>query len=233
MTTSLQNKLEDSVLRWGGISGIAGSLTLMIVFVIVGVFVGADPVELDAWVTRFPDIRLARVFENGLYLLSLIFWIPTYLALYPLLQRHAPAPALFGTALGIIGLVIMATGALPHIATIPLSDIYHASGATPADQASIALLWQATWGVFDAILIAGLIFVPLSFLCLGLGMLSDKTFGRGYGWLSIILGILGVLAICVSLVDPASPLAAIIVFGLIIFHIAMGRKLIGVAASQT
>lgn len=33
---------EASVLRWGSLSGILGSIVLLAVFVIVGVFVGAD-----------------------------------------------------------------------------------------------------------------------------------------------------------------------------------------------
>lgn len=224
--------LDNDVLRWGGISAIVGGIVFIGVFFIVGFFVGADPVELDDWVTRFPDIRMARVFENGLYLLSLLLWIPSYLAIYRALRKQASAAALFGSALGIIGLVIMASGALPHIATIPLSDLYHSSEATLADRESIALMWQATWGVFDALLIAGLVFIPFSFLWLGIGLLNSETFGKAYGWLSIILGIAGVLAVCISLVNPASPSAAIIVFGLIIFHITIGRKLISLSASQ-
>ena len=34
---------EKSVLRWGGLAGIAGGILLVAVFVIVGVFVGPDP----------------------------------------------------------------------------------------------------------------------------------------------------------------------------------------------
>jgi len=233
LTEVLKYTQENNLLKWGGISGIAGSTIFIIVFIIVGVFVGADPIELDDWVTRFPEILTARVFENGLYLLSLILWIPTYLAIFHVLNKKALAPALFGTALGIIGLVIMATGALPHIATIPLSDIYHASGATPADRASIALMWQATWGVFDAILIAGLMFTPLAFLCLGASMANHDMFSKRASWLTVILGVAGLGAIGISLVNPASPSAAIVVFGLIIFHAAMSMKLIRISASNS
>ena len=46
---------EKSVLRWGGLAGILGSILFILVFVIVAVFVG-DP----GGVERFPEIRTAR-----------------------------------------------------------------------------------------------------------------------------------------------------------------------------
>lgn len=219
-------KQDPSILRMGGMVGILGSIIFIIVFIIVGVFVGADPTELEAFVTRFPDIRIARIFENSLYLLVLIIWIPAFLSLHHALKSKQAAPALFGTSLGVAGLVIMAAGALPHIATSPLSDLYHASNATAEDQAAIALMWQATWGIFDAILIAGLACMPFALISYGIGMLRHPDFSSVHSGLSMVLGVLGLGAIGVSMVNPESPSAAIIVFGLIIFHFVMGWKLL-------
>ena len=44
------------------------------------------------------------------------------------------------------------------------SDLYHAPGVTPADQAALALMWQATWGIFNAILYVGFFVVPIGIL---------------------------------------------------------------------
>jgi hypothetical protein len=110
---------EQSVLRWGGLSGILGGLIFILVFVIVIVFVGPDPAEPEGEVMRFPDIRAARTVEDSLYLVVLILWVLHFLALYRALRRTSLAPALFGSVLGIVGLGMLAAGALPHVASAP------------------------------------------------------------------------------------------------------------------
>ena len=216
----LQKTGEDkSVLQWGGLAGILGSIIFILVFVIVAVFVG-DPGGIE----RFPDIRAARTIENSLYLVTLILWVPHFLALYRALRGTSLAPALFGSVLGILGLGVLAAGALPHVATVPLSDLYQGSGATPADQAALILIWQATWGIFDALLFTGLAIVAAGLLALGVAMLGNPAFGKGFGWLSVILGGFGIVAAVVVLVDPASPIAVVGIFALIIFHLVLGWK---------
>ncbi|MGF1505653.1 MAG: DUF4386 family protein [Anaerolineae bacterium] len=220
----IDEQQEKRVLQWGGLAGMLGSIIFIFVFVIVGVFVGSDPVELAGWVERFPDIRAARTAENSLYLLVLIVWVPHFLALYIALRKTSLAPALFGTVLSILGLVVLAAGALPHAATVPLADLYHAPGATAADQAALTLMWQATWGIFDALLIVGLVFLPIGLTLLGVAMLESPAFGRGFGWMTVIIGVFGIAAAVVLLIVIDSPIAAISVFGLIIFHLVVGRK---------
>ena len=92
--------MEKSVLRWGGLAGILGGIILILVFIIVAVFVGPDPADLEGFVMRFPDIRAARTVENGLFLVVLILWITLFLALYRALRGTSLAPALFGSGLG-------------------------------------------------------------------------------------------------------------------------------------
>ena len=148
---------EQSVLRWGGLAGIVGGILLVAVFVIVGVFVGPDPAEPEALVMRFPDVRAAYIVEEVMYLGVLALWAIHFLALYRALRGTSLAPALFGSALGLMGLGVLAAGALPQVARTPISDLYHAPGATPEDQATLVLLWQATQGVFDALLVVGVL----------------------------------------------------------------------------
>jgi hypothetical protein len=215
---------EKSVLRWGGLAGILGSIIFILVFVIVIVFVGEDPAELAGWVERFPDIRAARTAENGGYLLVLILWVPHFLALYVALRQTSLAPALFGSGLGILGLAVLAAGALPHVATAPLSDLYHGPGVTPADQAALALMWQASWGIFDALLFAGLAIVAVGITALGVAMLGTPAFGKGVGWFSVVIGVLGLAAGVVLLIDPGSLIAVVNVLSLIVFHLVLGWK---------
>jgi uncharacterized protein DUF4386 len=226
MMNDLQTMEEEkSVLRWGGLAGVLGGVLFILVFAVVIVFVGpdlsADPEEL---VKRFPDIRAARTVENGLYLVVLILWVAHFLALYRALRETRRAAALFGSVLGIVGLGVLAAGALPHVATTPISDLYHAPGATPEDQTTLVLLWQATQGIFDALLFVGLVFLPVGLIALGGAMFGTPAFGRGFGGVSVVLGVIGVAAATVVLIDPLSPIAAVGVFVLIIFNLVLGWK---------
>ncbi len=215
---------ERTVLRWGGLAGILGGIVFILVFIIVAAFVGMDTLQPEEWIVRFPDIRAARTVENSLYLVVLILWVPHYLTLYRALRGTSLAPALFGSTLGILGLVMLIAGALPHVATAPLSDLYHAPGATAEDQASLVLMWEATQGIFDALLITGLVILPVGHIALGLAMLKSPAFGRGVGRMSVLIGAIGVIAACVLLIDPLSPIAAPAVLALIVFHLVVGWK---------
>jgi hypothetical protein len=215
---------EKGVLRWGGLAGILGGIIFILVFVVVIVFVGADPAQPEGEVIRFPEIRAARTVENSLYLVVLILWIAHFLALYRALRRTSLAPALFGSIVGIVGLGVLAAGALPHVATAPISDLYHVPGATPEDQATLVLLWQATEGIFDALFGVGLLVVPIGLITLGVAMLGAPAFGKGSGGISVVLGIIGVVAATVLLVDPLSPMAFVGVLALIVFNLVLGWK---------
>src|SRR5215204_2030138 len=188
---------EISVLRWGGLAGILGGIVFIVVFVVVIAFVGPEPAEPEGEVMRFPDIGAARTVEDSLYLVVLILWVAHFLALYRALRETSLAPALFGSVLGIVGLGVLAAGALPRVATAPISDLYHAPGATPEDQATLVLMWQATEGIFDALFGVGLLLVPIGFVALGVAMLGAPTFGKGFGAVSVVLGVVGVLALIV------------------------------------
>jgi hypothetical protein len=215
---------EKSVLRWGGLAGMLGGILFILTWVVAGVFVPPDPADLAGWVTRFPDIRAARVVENGLYLVALILEVTLFLALYRALRRTSLAPALFGSVLGILGLAVMVVSATPHVAHAPLSDLYHAPGATPADQATLALVWQATWGIFDAMLYVGFFVVPIGLILLGVAMFGAPAFGKGFGGVSAVLGVVGLIAAVLQMVDPSSMIGAGSYFACLIFYFVLGWK---------
>jgi hypothetical protein len=215
---------ERGIMRWGGLAGILGGIIFILVFIIVIVFVGADTAEPEGELMRFPDIRAARTVEDGLYLVVLILWVAHFLALYRALRGTSLAPALFGSVLGIVGLGVLAAGALPHVATAPISDLYHAPGATTEDRATLVLLWQATQGIFDALFGVGLLLVPIGLVALGVAILGAPAFGKGFGWVSVVLGVVGIVAASVLVVDPLSPSAFIGVLALITFHLVVGWK---------
>jgi hypothetical protein len=224
-TNDLQEvEQERSVLRWGGLAGMLGSVLMVVTFVIVGVFVGTD-YSAAYLIERFPEMRAARTVENGLFLVVVILWVLHFLALYRALWRESLAPALFGSVIGIMGLVVWAAEALHHVAQIPISNLYHAPGTTPEEQATLVFLWQATMGILEAMLATGLLLVPIGLICLGVAMLRAPAFGKGFGAASVVLGVLGFGGGSLMFVEPASILGPVFgLFTLIIFHFALGWK---------
>lgn len=226
MTSVQEMEQEKSILRWGGLAGLLGGLLHILTFVVVaaGPVGMEEPTELEEWVIRFPDILTARIVENGLYMVALILGITLFLALFRALRTKSLAPAYFGTVLGVLGMVVLLAGALPHVATAPLSDIYHASGTTPGEQATLALMWQATWGIFDALLAVGFFVVPLGLIGLGVAMLRAPDFGKGFGLFSVVLGVIGLVGASFFIVDPSSMVVVATFFAIIIFQLILGWK---------
>lgn len=211
---------EKSVLQWGGLAGVLGGILLIVVFVIVGVFAGMGPVD----VMRFPDIRTALIVGDSLYLVVLILWVIHFLALYRALRGTSLALALFGSVLGILGLVVLAAESLHQPWQKPISDLYHAPGATLEAQATLVLLWQVTRGIFNALLVTGFLLLPIGVTILGVAMFKAPAFGKGFGGLSVVLGVVGVVVASVLLVDPPSPVAVVVMLALIVFHLVLGWK---------
>jgi hypothetical protein len=223
ITDLLPTHEDRRVLRWGGLAGILGGVLFIVVFAIVGAFVGtfAGP---DAELAAYPDVRVARTFENGLYLVVLVLWAVHLMALYRALRATSPARALFGAGLGVMSMVMLAAGALPHVVTAPISDLYHAPGATPEERASLAVAWQAAQSVIESLLIVGLVIAPIGLLLLGAAMLRTPAFGRGIGRVTLGLGAAGAVTAVVILAVPESTVAAVGMFALIAFHLAVGWR---------
>ena len=215
---------EKSVLRWGGLAGILGSIILVLVMVFVAVAIGSGPDDLNDVVARFPDIHMLRVIENGVYLVGLLLEILLFLALFYALRKDSLAPALFGSALGIVGLISMAISATPHVAHHPLSEIFQAAGTTAEAQEAITIMWQGTWGVFNAPLYVGFFVVPLGIILLGMAMFGASDFGKGLGWMSVVIGVLAFVAAISQMIDPAGDIGALSYIAPIIFYFVLGIK---------
>jgi hypothetical protein len=171
----------------------------------------------------FPFTLLAHWVSLIQSLAVFVLWIPHFLALYRALRAERLASALFGSVLGIVGIIVLAAGALPHIVTLRVSELFHAQGTTAGEQAALELIWKAVYGVFDALLVVGLIFATIGVICLGAAMVKNTKFGKWIGWISVALGVIGTVTAAVLLWSP-SMLAAIAFFALIIFHFVAGWK---------
>ena len=216
---------EKSVLRWGGLAGILGGIILALSMLVVVIFVPADPPSFTELVARFPEVQMLLVAENVLYLLGLVLGIPLIMALFFSLRKTSLAPALFGSAISIVGLVGMIVSATPHVAHSPLSEIYHTAGTTLEAQETLGLIWQAVWGVMDAPLYVGFFVGMLGFTLLGVAMFASPDFGKGLRWVSVVLGAAGFVAALFQLIDPASDIGALSFITYIIFYFVLGIKI--------
>jgi len=219
----MTSEADKSVFRWGGLASIASGLLFIGVFAWVIVLAGADPAGPDGPIIKFPEIRAVRTVENSLYLGVLMLWVPVYPALYRALRGTSPASATFGSALSLLGLGVLAAGAVPHIVTARLAELYHAPGATPDDQATLVVVWQAVQGIFDALLVTGLLLVAVGIAVMGFAM--PARLGKAIATVSVILGLASIAAGVAVLIDPVSLAAALGIFALIAFHLAVGWKL--------
>lgn len=223
------NTQADSTLRWGGRAGILGSILMLVTFGWVAAFVGLD-ITIERALTTFPEIRTARAVEESLTLGAVLLWLIHSLGLYRALRRTSPTPALVGTALSILGLVLFAAGAFPAtFGAAPLSDLYQAPGATPQDQATLVLLWHGIFAVFEALLFTSLVILPLGLIALGTAMFGAPGYGPRLGGTTLALGVAGLAAAAAVLVGATTYLAIVGVFALIGFHLLLGRRTLKLA----
>ena len=211
---------ESRVLRWGGLAGVAGGLLFILVFVIVGAFVPAYAAEPAAAVKWFPDIRLVRMIENGLYLVVLVLWVAQLSRGVSRAARTSLAPALFGGALGVAGLCPARGGRSSARRDHPaLRPLPRARGDLRRPGDPPHSLWQASAGPARRPALAGLGVLSTGLVVLGAAMAGARAFGRRLGGFAVGLGLIGVTASIVALVDPRSPAPALGMFALIAFHL--------------
>jgi vacuolar-type H+-ATPase subunit I/STV1 len=78
--------------------------------------------------------------------------------------------------------------------------------------------------MFDALLLVGLLVMPLGVILFGIAMRQDPAFGKVDGNVSVALGVVGLAAATAMLVDPRSGAAALGVIALIGFYLVAGWK---------
>ncbi len=215
---------EKSVQRWGGLAGI---LAFIVWIVELPLFGFVDPFTPEGLV-RFPDVRAALGMSTILMMTIAFLSIALVLALYRALRGTNMAFALFGSVLGVIGYIATALGdASTFFAFAPISVLHQAPAATPQTQATVVLLWQATQGITITFFFVGSLFTIMCFIVLGVAMLRAPAFGRRFGGVSIVLGMIGVVGVVASLFaagDTGMQVMGVAAFANIIFLPLFGWK---------
>ena len=105
------------------------------------IYVYVDPF-IPGGLMRFPDVRLGLAVNTIFCMTTAFLSIAFVLVLYRVLHETSQALTLFGSVLSIIGyLGIALSDAFTFYAFAPLSDLYHAPGATSETQATVVLMW--------------------------------------------------------------------------------------------
>jgi len=217
MMNDLQKMEEEkSVLRWGGLAGMLGGIVFVLMMVTLLVLVPDPTAGPEELLMRFPDTRAVIYLGESLYLLAVILSVTLFLALYRALRGTSLAPALFGTGLAFLGFAVLAAGALPNVAFAPISDLYHAPGVTPGEQMTLIPLWQATQGIFYETDTVGFLLLTIGLIVLGVAMLRAPAFGMGFGGVSVVVGVVGVVGIYVVGVGSLSFVPVVILTNVIL-----------------
>ena len=216
---------EKSFLRLGGLGGILAGVFFILTIVTLAMFgpnsLHATPAGL---IMKFADVRTALAVGNGFYFLVSVALVGLVLGLYRALRGSSPALALFGSALYLLGLGVTFIEDTTQVAFDPLANLYNASGATPVDQHTLTLVWQATQGMFNQFDVAATLLLSTGLVVLGVTMIGARGFGKVFGGLSVAIGaaqILGISFLSTNSVSYA-PFALLAFF---VFPVVFGWKL--------
>src|SRR5215472_9950244 len=186
---------DKGFLRWTGLAGILAGIFFILTIVTLVMFgpsTTATPAQL---VMNFPNVRTGLAVGNEFYFLVSVSLVALALGLYRALRTSAQGPALFGTVLYVLGLGVTFIEDTTQIAFDPISNLYHAPGTTTADQATLALIWQATQGMFNEFDVAATLLLSTGLIVLGVAMIKVPAFGKIFGGLSAAIGIAQIVGV--------------------------------------
>ncbi|TMI39327.1 hypothetical protein E6H23_09130 [Candidatus Bathyarchaeota archaeon] len=228
---------EKSILKWAGLAGIVGVFTsilsLTIDLTIVPIFVATEsgsscgpPCVVDASLLGFPSVKASVAAANVFYFLSIIFFAILFLGLYRALRVGGSlGPALFGTGVCLMGLVLLGAGALPSVAFAHLSEVYHAAGTTSQDQTTLVLVSHGVQAIFNETDTVGGYLLAAGLAMFGLAMFQNSSFGKRLGGATIVLSavaLVGISLVSVALDNPNDPFFVILV---LVLPLVLGLKL--------
>lgn len=221
---------EDSrLLQLGGLGGLlAGALFILALVLIILNPVGGAEDHL----MRFAERQAAETVIRTSGLVATILAIPLLLALYGHLRGVRMASASLGSILGVLGLALFTVNFSFNLVALPtLASLYDAAG-TAADRAMVVLMASAVVSVSNTTGFVGAFFLAAGLVSLGVALLGSPNFHPGFGWVTLVIGLVGVAGTYVSLfvgfpfVFAAFPVV-------IIFVLLLGWKVYSLSRTRT
>lgn len=226
-----------TMMRAGGISALVVGLSYPIIIALYVLAGSGQPIGQggQAWLEYMAGHEAAWWAIVGLSVLTNVLWVPVAWALYWSLATVDRAKALAGSALLVLFVVLELATSWPNYAVlIDLSTKL----ATPSDDAQrMAVLGAAGYAAAaqsSSLLPYYTILTPaLGQLLLGLTMLKGGPYGRLVGWLSVVAGAIGIVAVLGRAIWE--PLGQAIIPGSLltaVWFVLIGRRLLGLAAGR-
>lgn len=209
-------------LRYGAMAGLAGVAALVGAFLPYPILGLPNPEALES-LTTYPEIATGRVIENSFWLVALVLWAVHFMAIGRRLRDRSEGTGSFFPALAVFGLAPMAAGALIHVSTMQLSDLYVEPGA---DRASITLVWQAIQAVFDTLLVTGAAIVPAAMVGTVWALWRAGLVSRVSGAAALAFSVVGVVGSIVAVIGGANSSGVeLAVLAMLGFHAVVGWRL--------
>lgn len=214
-------------------AGLAGAAIFIFSIVYQVVFIGTQTTAAGAGpVINYPGIHTQIIVGQSLFLVGTVLMMPLFLSLYRALRQSSLPAAIFETGLSFLGLAILTVEGEPNVAMTPISNSYHAAGATIAQQASAVQLWPATQGMFNQFDTCAYILLSIDFVFFGLGMFSSPSFGKTLGGAIAAFGAAGLLG--VALFPVTSGMFAIFaLLTFVLFPLIAGWKVLGLSKTPS
>ncbi len=223
---------EQTVLRWGGLAGMLGPVLVVVSIIILATFAPASPPAtcgrpcyVDVSIAGFPAAKAALSVGYAGYLAAIILLVVFFVALSRAIQPVRLAPSLFGSVLGLFGLLLLAAGGLPGVAFGHLSDAYHAPGVSLQDQATLGLVAHGVQAILNETDTVGGILLTLGFVLLGTAMGSSTAFGKRRGGATVILGLAALAGIAVISIAQGNPNDPALVIPVAVLPLLLGWRL--------
>jgi hypothetical protein len=214
---------EKSFLRWGGLAGILAGGFFILTIITLAIFGPSTTASVADRIMNFPNVRTALAVGNGFYFLVSVALVGLTLGLYRALRGTSSPAALFGTVLYALGLGVTFIEDTTQVAFDPISNLYHAPGATAADQHTLTLLWQATQGMFNQFDVAATLLLSTGLIVLGVAMFRATAFGRVFGGLSMAIGVAQIVGITFLSTNSAA-YAPFALLAFLVFPVVFGLK---------
>ncbi len=225
----------DSSIRLGGLAGFGGAAALIAAFFTYPIFDLPSVDEVES-LTNYPELATGRIIENSLYLAALVLWavhlisIGRAVAARRSAQGETTVARPLAPIVGVIGLVVMATGSLIHIATSELSDRYIAASETVSEgateQANIVLVWQGAQAIFNTLLVTGAAIAPLAMVVLAWSLIKTQVVGRIAGGVALALAVVASVGGAAGVIGGSdSPGVPAAVLSMTVFHAVVGWRM--------
>lgn len=139
--------------------------------------------------------RTPLIIGSAFWLVISLLLIPFFLALYRSLREANLGYALLGSVLGVLAAAVIAIlVSVSSSSALGLAELYDKAAA--ADKPMVITVAEATsrWTPGGFFQVEG-VFRAIALIAIGGAMLESPAFKKGYGWMSVIIGIVFLLPV--------------------------------------